>query len=69
MEAGRSWPDLSSLERVLIQDYWPGLPNTPFNVIQKGKADFDSNHSLNSRPFRQNHISFHAEIQTGKVSC
>ncbi len=48
METGRSWLDLSSLERVLIQDYWPGLPNTPFKVIQKANAAFESNHLLNS---------------------
>lgn len=53
MEAGRSWPDLSSLERVLIQDYWPGLPNIRFKDIQKAKADFESKHLLNIISYRE----------------
>lgn len=60
MEAGRSWPDLSSLERVLIQDYRPGLPNSPFKVIQKAKADLGSN------PVTGNQISFNTESTNKK---
>lgn len=65
MEAGRSWPDLSSLERVLIQDYWTDLPNTPFIVIRKAQADLESNHLLMSL-FQRKPISVRAESMSKK---
>ena len=62
MEAGRSWPDVSSLERVLNQDYWPGLLNSPFKGIQKAEAGFESNYVKHDLIQGEAHFLFHVSV-------
>ena len=49
MEAGRSWPDLSSLERVLIPDYWLRSPQQHKQPLSQRKAYFFHTESANTK--------------------